>query len=125
MLKYPVVALAPHKTEAVKRFHPWIFSGAIFKKDAAVTEGNMVEVQDTSGNFLALGYYSNGSIAVRILSFQPIESLENNFLTLSLIPFHHFLNRSCHFHEHRNHFSFQKLRSLPCHQQGESQGRNG
>lgn len=80
MSTYPVVALAPHKTEAVKRFHPWIFSGAIFKKDAAVTEGNLVEVQDTSGNFLALGYYSNGSIAVRILSFRPIESLEKLWL---------------------------------------------
>jgi 23S rRNA (cytosine1962-C5)-methyltransferase len=73
---YPVVQLPPHKTEAVKRFHPWIFSGAIFKKDAAVAEANLIEVQDTSGNFLALGYYSNGSIAVRILSFDPIESLE-------------------------------------------------
>ena len=76
MSNYPVVSLPPHKTEAVKRFHPWIFSGAIFKKEASVTEGNLVEVQDTSGNFLAIGYYSNGSIAVRILSFSPIVSLE-------------------------------------------------
>ena len=80
MSKYPVVSLPPHKTEAVKRFHPWIFSGAIFKKDATVTEGNLVEVQDTSGNFLAIGYYSNGSIAVRILSFTPIVSLEQLWL---------------------------------------------
>lgn len=76
MSNYPVVQLPPHKTEAVKRHHPWIFSGAIFKKDAAVSEANLVEVQDTSGNFLAIGYYSNGSIAVRILSFSPIDSLE-------------------------------------------------
>ena len=76
MSNYPVVSLPPHKTEAVKRFHPWIFSGAIFKKEASVAEGNLVEVQDTSGNFLAIGYYSNGSIAVRILSFSPIVSLE-------------------------------------------------
>ena len=80
MSKYPVVSLPPHKTEAVKRFHPWIFSGAIFKKDATVTEANLVEVQDTSGNFLAIGYYSNGSIAVRILSFSPIDSLEQLWL---------------------------------------------
>jgi 23S rRNA (cytosine1962-C5)-methyltransferase len=80
MSKYPVVYLPPHKTEAVKRFHPWIFSGAIFKKDAAVAGGQLVEVQDTSGNFLALGYYSDGSIAVRVLSFAPIESLEQLWL---------------------------------------------
>ena len=76
MSNYPVVQLPPHKTEAVKRFHPWIFSGAIFKKDNDVTDANLVEVRDTSGNFLAIGYYSSGSIAVRILSFDPIESLE-------------------------------------------------
>jgi 23S rRNA (cytosine1962-C5)-methyltransferase len=76
MASYPVITLHAQKAEAVRRFHPWIFSGAILRKDNQVTEGGLVEVQDDKGRFLAIGYYSNGSIAVRVLSFKPIESLE-------------------------------------------------
>jgi 23S rRNA (cytosine1962-C5)-methyltransferase len=80
MSQYPIITLYAHKAEAVKRFHPWIFSGAIQRKDSNVTENNLVEVQDEKGQFLALGYYSIGSIAVRIVSFKPIESIEQLWL---------------------------------------------
>ena len=76
-MTHPIITLHAHKAEAVRRFHPWIFSGAILKKDPQVVEGSLVEVQDDKGKFLAIGYYSNGSIAVRILSFIPIVSLEH------------------------------------------------
>ena len=80
MSQYPVVTLHNHKAEAVKRFHPWIFSGAIQRKDNNVHDNVLVEVQDGRGQFLALGYYSSGSIAVRVLSFKPIESIEQLWL---------------------------------------------
>lgn len=80
MSQYPAVILHPHKAEAVKRFHPWIFSGAIQRKDNNVTDGALVEVQDGRGQFLALGYYSSGSIAVRVLSFTPVASMEELWL---------------------------------------------
>ncbi|MCW3127971.1 MAG: putative SAM-dependent methyltransferase [Bacteroidetes bacterium] len=80
MSQYPVVTLYAQKAEAVKRFHPWIFSGAIQRKENTVTENALVQVQDEKGQFLAVGYYSIGSIAVRIVSFKPIESIDQLWL---------------------------------------------
>ncbi|MFN8310742.1 MAG: class I SAM-dependent rRNA methyltransferase [Chitinophagales bacterium] len=79
MLQNPRVVLLNHKADAVKRFHPWIFSGAIKFKEKTVQENALVDAVDEKGNFLATGYYSNGSIAVRVLSFRPVASLESLF----------------------------------------------
>ncbi len=51
------------------RFHPWVFSGAILRKEGDVKEGSWVEVADARGNTLGFGHYQNGSIAIRILHF--------------------------------------------------------
>lgn len=59
------------KEAAVQRFHPWIFSGAVAKKDAGLADGDIVEVVDHKDNFLATGHYQDGSIVVRVLSYQP------------------------------------------------------
>lgn len=67
------IVLKPHKTDSILRFHPWIFSGAIAKTDRDVMEGDVVDVYSAEGEFLALGHYQIGSIAVRILSFTPID----------------------------------------------------
>ena len=58
------------------RFHPWVFSGAIKRIDGNINEGDIVRVLNSDGNFLGIGHYQEGSIAVRILSFQdePIDS---------------------------------------------------
>ena len=63
------ITLKKGKEETVQRFHPWLFSGSILKIDGNVTEGDVVEVVDYKGDFLAVGHYQIGSIAVRILSF--------------------------------------------------------
>lgn len=70
------IVLKPHKDESARRFHPWIFSGAIAKiqldKDYpfdAPQEGELVVVQSHSGEILGVGHYQIGSIAVRILAF--------------------------------------------------------
>ncbi len=60
------------KEHFVKRMHPWIFSGAIKTVDTDIEEGAVVEVQNSKGQFVALGHYQEGSIAVRILSFSNI-----------------------------------------------------
>lgn len=66
----PKIYLKPKKDEAVRRFHPWIFSGAILKMEGHPADGDTVEVLDARGNFLALGHFSQGnSIAVRLFSF--------------------------------------------------------
>ncbi len=58
------------KSESLKRFHPWVFSGAIARCEKGVNEGDIVKVYDAEGEFLGVGHYQIGSIAVRILSFE-------------------------------------------------------
>ena len=60
------------KEESLQRFHPWVFSGAIHHADADISEGDTVRVLTASGDFIALGHYQQGSIAVRVLSFEDV-----------------------------------------------------
>ena len=53
----------------MKRFHPWIFSGAISSLPSELAEGELVRVVDADSRFLAIGHYQIGSIAIRVLSF--------------------------------------------------------
>ncbi len=71
-MQYKKVYLNPKKEESVRRFHPWIFSGAIHHIDGRPEEGEIVEIYDSKGNFLAIGHCQIGSIAVRILSFKNV-----------------------------------------------------
>ena len=57
------------KEESLLRFHPWVFSGAIGRSDDGIGEGDIVEVLTAAGHFMAIGHYQQGSIAVRVLSF--------------------------------------------------------
>lgn len=66
----PKIILKPGKEEPVRRFHPWVFSGAIARMDGAPADGDTVEVFDRRGNLLGVGHFHHGSIAVRILSFE-------------------------------------------------------
>ena len=79
------VILKPHKEESLKRFHPWVFSGAIARilLDAAhqasePEEGELVCVQSATGEVLGVGHWQIGSIAVRILAFG-VETLPADF----------------------------------------------
>ena len=67
------IILKRGKEESLKRFHPWIFSGAIERIDGAVEEGDTVNVYYNDGSFAAKGHYQIGSIAVRILTFNDME----------------------------------------------------
>ncbi len=69
-MEYPKVILKSGKDQSVRRYHPWIFSGAIKKIIGNVNEGDLVIVTDNKDEFLALGHYQIGSIAVRILTFK-------------------------------------------------------
>ena len=70
------VILKPHKEESLKRFHPWVFSGAIARvvldashKAAAPEEGELAAVCSAANETLGVGHWQVGSIAVRILAF--------------------------------------------------------
>ena len=79
------IILKKGKEEPVKRFHPWIFSGAIVKMipdmpEGKIEDGDVVQVLDFKGQPLAIGYYNDGSIAVRIVSFEQVE-IDQDFWT--------------------------------------------
>ena len=57
------------RDEAVRRFHPWVFSRAISRYEGNLADGDVVEVFDNKNRYLATGHYHDGSIAVRIFSF--------------------------------------------------------
>ncbi len=68
----PKIFLRKGKDDSAKRFHPWIFSGAIQCKED-INEGDIVAVYTANKQLLGKGYYSTGSIAVRMLSFDNSE----------------------------------------------------
>lgn len=71
------------KEESLRRFHPWVFSGAILKADDGIEEGDFVRVVSNEGVFIAVGHYQKGSIAVRVLSFRDTE-IDANFWSARL-----------------------------------------
>lgn len=60
------------KEESLKRFHPWVFSGAVHHIERPLEEGDFVRVLSAEGTFLAVGHWQVGSIVVRVLSFKDI-----------------------------------------------------
>ncbi len=69
---YKNIYLKHGKEESLKRFHPWIFSGAIHHMDDGIAEGDTVRVITADGNCIAVGQYQKGTITIRVLSFQDI-----------------------------------------------------
>ena len=67
------IILHKGKEKSLLRFHPWVFSGALSKVERGIEDGDIVEVCDHSGAFLALGHFHDSSIAVRVFSFEPVE----------------------------------------------------
>lgn len=73
MTEFVKVVLKSGKDLSPKRFHPWIFSGAIKKIYGQVNEGDIVEVFNNKDEFLGIGHYQIGSIAVRLFTFEKAE----------------------------------------------------
>lgn len=71
-MQLPKIFLQAGRDEAIRRFHPWVFSGAISRYEGTLTDGDVVEVFDKKGGYLATGHYHDGSIAVRLFSFERI-----------------------------------------------------
>lgn len=71
---FPQITLSSGKDQSLRRFHPWVFSGAIKKvKDKVkLKDGEIVEVLDNKDEFLGIGHYQDSSISVRIFSFDKI-----------------------------------------------------
>lgn len=68
-MAYKRILLKRGKEDSLRRFHPWVFSGAIVRLDDGIEEGDVVDVCTNDGKFIAVGHYQIGSIAVRVLDF--------------------------------------------------------
>lgn len=77
------IVLHPGKDGAIRRFHPWVFSGAIKKIEGEAGDGMQAEVFSHHGDYLGAGIYQDATIAVRILAFPPArpEHLDDTFWT--------------------------------------------
>ncbi|MCH5307456.1 MAG: class I SAM-dependent rRNA methyltransferase [Prevotella sp.] len=82
-MNYKQIQLRKGKDESLRRFHPWVFSGAIQTMEEGIDEGDVVRVVTAGGEFIAVGHYQQGSIAVRVLSFNDVE-IDDAFWTLRL-----------------------------------------
>lgn len=70
MKTYKTIVLKKGKEDSLLRKHPWVFSGAIYNADDNLQEGDVVRILTANGDFIAVGHWQIGSIAVRILSFE-------------------------------------------------------
>lgn len=81
------IFLKPRKEESLKRFHPWVFSGAIHHMSEEPEEGEIVSVYTHKNEYIATGHFQIGSIMVRVLSFEK-EAIDQDFyerkLTIAL-----------------------------------------
>ncbi len=81
---YKQIRLRKGKEESLRRFHPWVFSGAIQSMDDGIEEGEVVRVVTISGDFIAVGHYQQGSIAVRVLTFNDV-AIDDEFFHSRLL----------------------------------------
>lgn len=66
------------KSESLKRFHPWVFSGAIAGANGKLNEGDVVRIVSNENELMGYGHYQIGSIAVRMLTFKE-EKIDHAF----------------------------------------------
>ncbi len=82
-MNYPVITLRHGKEESLKRFHPWVFSGAIESLPDGLEEGDIAAVHASDGTPLGVGHYQIGSIAVRMLSSETV-GIDSDFFASRL-----------------------------------------
>ena len=81
------IILKSGKEQSLRRYHPWVFSGAIKSTDGAPAEGDIVDVYSNKEEFLGTGHYAGGSIAVRIISFEPVDDIRGVLMDRILTAF--------------------------------------
>jgi 23S rRNA (cytosine1962-C5)-methyltransferase len=74
---YPVVVLKQGREGAVRRKHPWVFSGAVAERHGTLSRGCFVEVRAKDGSVLGSGHWGTKGIAIRMLSFGAIRDEED------------------------------------------------
>lgn len=90
-MKRPRLIVARGKEKALQRRHPWLFSGAVCRTEGAPQEGDLVDVVDADGHWLATGHYQNESIICKVLSYDTPDVGEDFFRSrlMSAIAYRH------------------------------------
>lgn len=83
-MNYPVITLKRGKEDSLRRFHPWVFSGAVARQADGIEEGDIVEVRSAEGELLGIGHYQIGSIVVRMLEFGRTRNIDGEFFARRL-----------------------------------------
>jgi 23S rRNA (cytosine1962-C5)-methyltransferase len=83
------IVLKKGREASAKRFHPWIFSGAIHSLDGKPSDGDWVEVKDAAKQTLGFGHFQQGTITVRLLTFTKQEPLDSIYSDKISRAFHH------------------------------------
>lgn len=78
-MNYPIITLKRGKEDSLRRFHPWVFSGAVASQPENLEEGDVVEVRSSVGELLGIGHYQIGSIVVRMLEFGRVRAIDGEF----------------------------------------------
>lgn len=78
-MDYKTITLRRGKEESLRRYHPWVFSGAIASLPDGIEEGDVVKVVASDGTPLGVGHYQIGSIAVRMLDSDASTVIDGSF----------------------------------------------
>lgn len=78
-MDYKTITLRRGKEESLRRYHPWVFSGAIASLPDGIEEGEVVKVVASDGTPLGVGHYQIGSIAVRMLDSDASTVIDGSF----------------------------------------------
>ncbi len=81
----PIITLKRGKEDSLRRFHPWVFSGAIAHMPEGIEEGDVVEVRSSADELLGVGHYQIGSIVVRMLEFGRVRPIDQAFFAERLV----------------------------------------
>ena len=100
----PRLIIAPGKEKALMRRHPWIFSGAVSRKEGNPQDGDLVDVYSADGHWMAVGHYQNDSIICKVLSFDTPE-VDENFFRSRIVSAINYRKRMGFFHSHNNTFT--------------------
>ncbi len=83
------IYLKPGREAPIRRYHPWVFSGGVKHIKEEITDGENIEVYSHANQYLATGHFQQGSILVRIFSFEKTE-IDQNFWTSKIQKAFHF-----------------------------------
>jgi 23S rRNA (cytosine1962-C5)-methyltransferase len=79
--EFPKVSIRKGRDWQLKRGHPWLFSGAISQTPGNLNAGDIVDLLDVNGKFIARGFHNSATdIAVRVLTYEREERIDSAFL---------------------------------------------